>query len=181
MEAALNKKKQAEKDYENKKATASAGIAIQKAAVERAKITAQNARRTIDSMVLKAKTGGYVNVQANSNQNMLYYGQQLPSFQVGDTARAGQAVAQIPDMSSWEVMRRIPEADRGHLAPGQKVSVRAAAIPGRDFSAAYQKCRRDDGLSVGTHIRMPHCSGRDCSAIAAGDDLEHFDYGRVAG
>src|SRR5262249_9427607 len=62
LEAAQNKKKQAERDYENKKTTANAGIAIQKAAVERAKITAQNAQRTIDSMVVKAKTTGYVNV-----------------------------------------------------------------------------------------------------------------------
>lgn len=133
LDAAINRQKQAEKDFENKKATATAGIAIQKAAVDKAKVVAENAQRTIDSMVLKAKTAGYVNVQANSNQNMLYYGQQLPQFQIGDTARAGQAVAQIPDMSSWEVNARIPEADRGHLAPGQKVSVRAAAIPGREF------------------------------------------------
>jgi HlyD family secretion protein len=84
-------------------------------------------------MVLKARTGGYVNVQVNSNQNMLYYGQQLPQFQTGDAARAGQAVAQIPDMSNWEVNARIPEADRGHLETGQKVSIRAAALPGRDF------------------------------------------------
>jgi HlyD family secretion protein len=133
LEAAMNKKKQAEKDFENKKATANAGIAIQRAAVEKARVIAANAQRTIDSMVLKAKTTGYVNVQANSNQNMLYYGQQLPQFQIGDAARAGQAVAQIPDMSNWEVNARIPEADRGHLGPGQKVSIRAAAIPGRDF------------------------------------------------
>ncbi len=133
LDAAINRQKQAEKDFENKKATATAGIAIQKAAVDKAKVVAENAQRTIDSMVLKAKTAGYVNVQANSNQNMLYYGQQLPQFQIGDTARAGQAVAQIPDMRSWEVNARIPEADRGHLAPGQKVSVRAAAIPGREF------------------------------------------------
>jgi hypothetical protein len=135
LDAAINRQKQAEKDFANKKTTVTAGIAIQKAAVEKARIVAENAQRTIDNMVLKAKTTGYVNVQANSNQNMLYYGQQLPQFQIGDTARAGQAVAQIPDMSNWEVIARIPEADRGHLAPGQKVSVRAAAIPGREFKA----------------------------------------------
>src|SRR5215510_5843570 len=133
LDAAKNRKEQADKDFDNKKGTASAGIAIQKAAVDKARVVAENARRNIDNMVLKAKTTGYVNVQANSNQNMLYYGQQLPQFQIGDTARAGQAVAQIPDMSNWEVIARIPEADRGHLAPGQSVSVRAAAIPGRDF------------------------------------------------
>src|SRR5262245_12838815 len=121
------------RDFNNKKNTGSAGIAIQKASVEKAKVVAANAQRMIDSMVLKAKTAGYVNIQANSNQNMIFYGQLLPQFQMGDSARAGQAVAQIPDMSSWEVTAKIPEADRGYLAPGQKVSVQAAAIPGKVF------------------------------------------------
>jgi len=96
-------------------------------------VLAQNAQRQIDSMTLKAKTAGYVNVQQNSNQNNLYYGQVLPDFQVGDAARSGQAVAQIPDMSNWEVSASIPELDRGHLDVSQKVTIRAAAIPGREF------------------------------------------------
>src|SRR5438067_2348413 len=133
LDAARDRQQQAEHDFENKKKTATAGIAIQKAAVDKARAVADNAQHTIDSMVLKAKTGGYVNIQANSNQNILYYGQQLPQFQVGDAARAGQAVSQIPDMSNWEVNARIPEADRGHLEPGQNVVIRVAAVPGRDF------------------------------------------------
>jgi hypothetical protein len=92
------------------------------------------AQRTIDSMVLKAKTAGYVNIQQNTNQNLMYYGMQLPNFQTGDSARAGQAVAQIPDLHHWEVSANIPELDRGHLNPGQKVTVRAAALAGRQFA-----------------------------------------------
>jgi hypothetical protein len=133
LEAAKNKKLQADKDYANKKATAEAGIAIQKAAVEKSRVLAEQAQRQIDTMVLKAKSAGYVAIQLNSNQNTLYYGQQLPEFQVGDAARGGQAVAQIPDMSNWEVSASIPELDRGHLDAGQKVTIRAAAIPGREF------------------------------------------------
>jgi multidrug efflux pump subunit AcrA (membrane-fusion protein) len=133
LEAARNRQQQAQHDFNNKKTSADAGIDIQKAAVQKARAASENAQRTIDSMVLKAKTGGYVNVQQNSNQNRLYYGQQLPPFQVGDSARAGQAVAQIPDMRNWEVNARIPESDRGYLEPGQKVTIRAAAIAGREF------------------------------------------------
>ena len=133
LDAAKNKLVQAEKDFKNKTATAGAGIAIQKAAVEKSRVLAEQARKQIESMVLRAKTAGYVNVQQNSNQNNLYYGQVLPDYHVGDAARAGQAVAQIPDMSSWEVSASIPELDRGHLDPGQKVTIRAAAIPGREF------------------------------------------------
>ena len=120
-------------DLENKKKTSAAGVAIQQTAVQRARISAQLAQRTIEGMVLKAKTAGYVNVQPNSNQNIFFSGQLLPPFQTGDTARAGQAVAQIPDMSSWEVSARILETDRAHIQPGLQVSVGVAAIPGREF------------------------------------------------
>jgi len=147
LEAARNRQKQAEQDFANRKATAAAGITMQKAAVDKARVVAENARRTIDSLVLKAKTSGYVHIQPNSNQNNLYYGQQLPSFQVGDAARAGQAIAQIPDMSSWEVIARIPESDRGYLAAGQQVSVRAAAVPGREFKAHVRSVGASTGSS----------------------------------
>src|SRR5439155_18487461 len=69
LEAARNRQKQADRDFNNKKTTVNAGIAIQKAAVDKAKIAAQNAQNTMGSMVLKAKTAGYVNIQQNSNQN----------------------------------------------------------------------------------------------------------------
>jgi len=119
LEAARNRLKQPEQDFENKKRTAAPSIAIQKAAVEKAKVVAQSAQRTIDNMVPKAKTPGYVNIQPNNNTNMFFYGQTLPPFQIGDTARAGMPVAQIPDMSTWEVVAKIPEADRGHLEPAK--------------------------------------------------------------
>ena len=134
LETAKSHQRQAEQDFNNKKATAGAGIAIQKAAQNKAKVMVDMAQRTIDSMVLKAKTAGYVNIQQNSNQNLMYYGMQLPSFQTGDSARAGQTVAQIPDLNHWEVSANIPELDRGHLNPGQRVTVRAAALAGRQFA-----------------------------------------------
>jgi HlyD family secretion protein len=133
LEAARSRQRQAEQDYNNKKAGVAAGVAIQKAAQNKAKALVDMAQKTIDTMVLKASTPGYVNVQQNSNQNLMYYGMQLPNFQIGDSARAGQAVAQIPDLNNWEVVAQIPELDRGHLAAGQKVSVRAAALSGREF------------------------------------------------
>ena len=92
------------------------------------------ARKNIENMTLKAKTGGYVNVQQNSNQNMMYWGMQLPPFQLGDTARAGMAVAQIPDLKSWEVSANVGELDRGHLTIGQKVTIRVVALAGKEFA-----------------------------------------------
>jgi HlyD family secretion protein len=133
LEAAKNRASQAEQDLKNKKTTSAASIAIQVAAQNKAKVMAQQAQHMIDSMTLKAKTSGYVNIQQNSNQNMIYWGMQLPPFQLGDTARAGMAVAQIPDLKNWEVSANVGELDRGHLSVGQKVMVSVVALAGKSF------------------------------------------------
>ena len=134
LEAATNRQRQTAQDYTNKKTTSAAGIAIQKAQENKAKVMADIARKNIENMTLKAKTGGYVNVQQNTNQNMIYWGMQLPPFQLGDTARSGMAVAQIPDLKSWEVSANVGELDRGHLTMGQAVSVKVVALAGKEFA-----------------------------------------------
>jgi HlyD family secretion protein len=131
---AQNRLRQATQDVTDKRATASAGTAIQAAALNRARVTAETAQRIIESMTLKAKTSGYVNIQNNTfNMGMRYSGMPLQPFQLGDTVRPGLAVAQIPDLKDWEVSAQIGELDRGHLAPGQPVSLGVIALPGRQF------------------------------------------------
>jgi multidrug efflux pump subunit AcrA (membrane-fusion protein) len=134
LEAARNRQRQTTQDLANKKTTSSAGVAIQKAQENKARVMADIARKNIENMTLKAKTGGYVNVQQNTNQNMMYWGMQLPPFQLGDTASGGMAVAQIPDLKSWEVSANVGELDRGHLTVGQKVTIRVVALAGKEFS-----------------------------------------------
>jgi len=134
LDAARNRQHQAEQDFNNKKATASAGIAIQQAALNRAKVMMGIAQKTIDGMTLKAKTSGYVNIQQNTNIIIGFYGMQLLPFQLGDNVNTGMAVAQIPDLKSWEVSAQVGELDRGHLTPGQKVSVAVVALAGKAFS-----------------------------------------------
>jgi HlyD family secretion protein len=134
LQAAQNRARQAAQDLDNGQTTAAAGVAIQQAALNKAKVMAETAQRMIDSMTLKAKTAGYVNIQQNSNQNMMYWGMQLPPFQIGDIARGGMAVAQIPDLKNWEVSAAVGELDRGHLSVGQKVSVSVVALAGKSFT-----------------------------------------------
>jgi hypothetical protein len=134
LEGAHNRERQTAQDYTNKKTTSAAGIDIQKAAENKARVMADTAKRNIDNMTLKAKTAGYVNVQQNQNQNMMYWGMQLPPFQIGDTARAGMAVAQIPDLKNWEVNANVGELDRGHLTVGQPVTIRVVALAGKEFA-----------------------------------------------
>jgi HlyD family secretion protein len=133
LEAARNRLAQAQRDYQHRQETLDAGIAIQRANVNKAQLLAQSQRRIIDGLVLKARHAGYVHVQPNSNGVLYYEGAVLPPFQVGDAARTGQAIALIPDLSTWEVSAYIPELDRGYLNPGQKVTVKPAALAGREL------------------------------------------------
>lgn len=138
LEAARSHQRQAEQDEKNEHANVTTGVTVQKASENNARLMVTLAERNLDSMVLKARTAGYVSVQPNSNQNAVSYGMQLPNFQVGDTVRAGQVVALIPDLAHLEVVADIPELDRGRLAVGQKATVRAVGLPGRAFAGHIQ-------------------------------------------
>ncbi len=133
VDAAKDRLRQLEQDLANRKATTQAAVMIQEAARNKAQVRAQTARRNIDSMKLKAKSAGYVNIQQNTGGNFSFWGMQLPVFKLGDAARAGMAVAQIPDLHNWEIRAKIGELDRGHLAVGQETKIRIMALPGKDY------------------------------------------------
>lgn len=135
LEGARNKLAKLERDYPQRKAAASASIAIQEAARKKAQVLADTARRNIERMTLRAPADGYVNVERNTNTNFFFSGMVLPLFQVGDQVRPGMAVAQIPDLDSWDVSAQIAETDRGHLSVGLSADIRVIALPGRKFAA----------------------------------------------
>jgi hypothetical protein len=135
LEGARTRLAKLERDYPQRKAAAGASIAIQKAARSKAQVLADTARRNIEMMTLKAPADGYVNVERNTNTNFFFSGMTLPLFQVGDQVRPGMAVAQIPDLNSWDASAQIAETDRGHLAVGQPAVIEVIAVPGRKFAA----------------------------------------------
>jgi HlyD family secretion protein len=124
---------QLELDLPNRKATSQANLGIQEAAMAKAKVQAETAQKNIDMMTLRAPRDGYVTVQSNTNTNFMYSGLILPSWQVGDTVRAGMPVVQIPDLDHWEILAHIVETDRGHLAIGQPAVITAVALPDHPF------------------------------------------------
>src|SRR3984893_19471251 len=133
VKAARDKLRQLEHDVPNRKANSTAGIAIQEAARNKAKVQGETARRNIESMTLKAHRAGYVSVQ-NLSGGMFFGGMKQPTLQVGDTVRPGMPVAQIPDLSNWEAVARIGELDRGHLAEGQKADISVIAVPEKHYT-----------------------------------------------
>jgi len=133
VEAARDRLTKLESDLENRRKTAITGVAIQETAQARATVRADTARKNIASMTLPAKTSGYVALQSNDEGNFRW-GMYLPPYQVGDQARPGKGVAQIPDMKSWEGSAQIGELDRGHLSEGQAAEIEVVAMPGRKFA-----------------------------------------------
>ena len=131
--AAREKLEKLERDYPRHKAAASASIAIQEAGRKKATVQAETARRNIENMTLKAAVAGYVNIERNTNSNWFFPGMTFPMYQVGDAVRPGMAVAQIPDLATWDVTARIAEQDRGHLSIGQPAQFTIVALPGRTY------------------------------------------------
>ena len=132
LEAARQKRTKLERDLKNRLETGRSGIEMQQAARAKAEVKAKTARSNIESMTLRAKAEGYVAIQQNDEGNMRW-GMYLPPYQVGDIARPGKGVAQIPDMSSWEATARIGELDRGHISEGQLAEITVVALPGKSL------------------------------------------------
>ena len=66
VSAARDRVSQIEHDLANRKATSQAGIVLQQAALNKAKVKAATARKNIESMTLRAHSSGYVAVQNNT-------------------------------------------------------------------------------------------------------------------
>ena len=57
-----------------------------------------------------------------------------PDFKPGDRAWPGQIIAEVPDLSTLRVTARLEEAERGRMQQGQRVVVRADAVPDKEMA-----------------------------------------------
>lgn len=133
LESAREHLRQVQQNLANRATTGDAGIAKEAAGRLKALSQAKTARENIEAMTLRAKRAGYVAVKQNPNTNFGYMGMVLPYLQVGDTVRPGMAIVEIPDLEHWEVAASVAEIDRGHVKPGDAVTISFVAIPGRTF------------------------------------------------
>lgn len=143
---------QLQADIDSRAASNAANVATQQAAVAKARADEATAEHNISLMTLRATQGGYVALQGN-RPNVLYAGMPIPPFQVGDTARPGLAVAQIPDTSTWAVDIEVSEIDAGHLAIGQPVRIEFVALPGRAYAGQLQTIGAASGYGFERQVR----------------------------
>ncbi len=134
LKAATDRANQLKTDLANRGDTNLAAVAVQKASVGKAEIQVATAQKNIGALIVKATHPGYVAIRSNQSGNFFFGGMTLPDYQVGDTVRGGMAVAEIPDMTNWEVGATFGELDRGHLSVGQPVSIDVVALPAEKFT-----------------------------------------------
>ena len=151
LEAARSHLTQLEHNIANRKATSDAALAIQQAGRGKAASQAETAKKNIEAMTLRAKRDGYFSIRGNTSGN-LSYGMTPPLYQPGDTVRPGMGVAEIPDLSNWELAANIAELDRGHLSVGQKVAVTIIAVPDRQYQGTVKDLGATNGPPWNRHF-----------------------------
>ncbi len=105
---------------------AEAGSKVQKR--DKARFDMEHAQRQIGGLQIVAPVDGVVGIMPNWRSCC-----PPPDFKAGDRAWPGQVIAEVPDLSTLRVTARLEEAERGRMQIGQRVVVRADAIPDKEL------------------------------------------------
>ena len=103
---------------------------------EKALFDVRQAERNIAAMTLRAPVDGLATLMPNWRASGGFGS--APEFRQGDRAWPGQAIVELPDLSTLRIALRVEEADRSRLTPAQQARVRVDAIPDKDFAATVQ-------------------------------------------
>jgi RND family efflux transporter MFP subunit len=106
---------------------AEVGSKIQKR--DKARFDVELAERQLGGLEIVAPVDGVVAIMPNWRSCC-----PPPDFKPGDRAWPGQIIAEVPDLSTLRVTARLEEAERGRMQLGQRVIVRADAVPDREMA-----------------------------------------------
>jgi HlyD family secretion protein len=95
---------------------------------DKARFDMEHAERQLGGLEIVAPVDGVVAIMPNWRACC-----PPPDFKPGDRAWAGAIIAEVPDLSTLRVTARLEEADRGRMQNGQRVVVRADAVPDREM------------------------------------------------
>ena len=106
-----------------------AEVASKRQKRDKASLDVQQAERQLGALALLSPVDGVVTIMPNWRSCC-----PPPEFKPGDRAWPGMVIADVPDLATMRVTARLEEAERGRMQPGQKVVVRADAIPDRELT-----------------------------------------------
>jgi multidrug resistance efflux pump len=99
-----------------------------KAALEVAK-----AERDLAALSVVAPADGTVSILNNWRSGGPFSGGR--EFREGDRAWPGAAIAEVPDLTTVEVITNVDEADRGRIQEGQAATIRVDALPDKELQS----------------------------------------------
>lgn len=95
---------------------------------DKARFDMEHADRQLGGLEILAPVDGVVAIMPNWRSCC-----PPPDFKPGDRAWPGQIIAEVPDLSTLRVTARLEEAERGRMQLGQRVVVRADAVPDKEL------------------------------------------------
>jgi HlyD family secretion protein len=158
LEEAKRRLKQLESDVKSRKEQAVAAIAVLQEQRKKGMIDVQREQMRIAQTKLLSPMTGLVAIRQNRGQGFFFPGMQIPDIREGDTLQPGMPVADVLDLSEFEVVARVGELDRANLHEGQDVSMQLDAIPDKHF-----------------HGKIKSMSGSASANIFSGDPGKKFD------
>ena len=133
LEEAKRRLKQLESDIKSRQEQALAEIAVLRETRNKSMIDVQREKARIAQTKLLSPMTGLVAIRQNRGQGFFFPGMQLPDIREGDTLQPGMAVADVLDLSEFEIVARVGELDRANLHEGQDVSIQLDAVPDKRF------------------------------------------------
>jgi len=104
----------------------------------KSQIAADFARKSIDSMTVRAPLNGLVIIKENQDASgdIGFMGMTLPDYRVGDTVQPGRSVVEIVDLTEIEIKTKISETERTSITSGAPAKVQVEALPGTPMNGA---------------------------------------------
>jgi biotin carboxyl carrier protein len=133
LEEAKRRLQQLQSDVKSRHEQAVAQIAVLHEQRNKSMIDVQREKMRIAQTKLLSPMTGLVAVRQNRAQGFFFPGMQIPDIREGDTLQPGMPVADILDLSEFEVLARVGELDRANLHEGQEVTMRLDAVPDQHF------------------------------------------------
>ena len=96
---------------------------------DKARFDMERAERQLGGLQIVAPVDGVVSIMPNWRSCC-----PPPDFKAGDRAWPGQIIAEVPDLSTLRVTAKLEEAERGRMQIGQRVIVRADALPDKELA-----------------------------------------------
>jgi HlyD family secretion protein len=158
LEETKRRLKQLESDVQARHEQALAQIAVLRETRNKSMIDVEREKMRIAQTKLLSPMTGLVAIRQNRAQGFFFPGMQIPDIREGDTLQAGMAVADVLDLSEFEVVARVGELDRANLHEGQDVSLQLDAVPDKHFRG-----------------KIKNMSGSASANIFSGDPGKKFD------